>query len=138
MTNSQHKLTVETYSTSDGRETGWCVKDGDDTLADFYGTEEEQKENAHLFATARAASRLDESAWFIELSNNDGTVLAPAHYFGLDERGWTTDHQAAIRFCRKEDAERAIQLLRGFIYTGTNEKAISTEHQWDVGPRKNR
>lgn len=73
------------------------------------------------------------SAWLIELANNDGTVLAPAHYFGLDERGWTTDHQTAIRFCRKEDAERAIQLLRGFIYTGTGEKVIPTEHRWDVG-----
>lgn len=76
-----------------------------------------------------------ESAWLIELANSDGTVLAPAHYFGLDERGWTTDHYSAIRFCRKEDAERAIQLLRGFIYTGSSEKAIATEHSWDSGPR---
>lgn len=44
------KLTAETYSVSN--ETGWCVKDGDDTLADFWGTPQEQKENAHLFAAA--------------------------------------------------------------------------------------
>lgn len=45
--NKQIIFTAEDYAVSNG-ETGWCVKDGDDTLADFYGPD--AKANAEVFA----------------------------------------------------------------------------------------
>lgn len=64
----------------------------------------------------------DETGWLIEIGG-------PAYYGDAreDGLGWTSDHAAAIRFARKEDAERVIQ-LEGFT------EASAVEHIWTPSP----
>ena len=76
-----------------------------------------------------------ESAWLIERVKSDGTVFAPAQYFGYGDQSLTTDHMEAIRFCRKIDADKAIKLLKTHLYCASFEKFAATEHEWDVSPR---
>lgn len=51
-----------------------------------------------------------ETGWLIELTQS--VVLTPTWYGESDEGvlGWTTDNLKAVRFARKEDAERVIEL----------------------------
>lgn len=80
---------------------------------------------------------MNESGWLLERIKRDGTVFAPAEYFGEGSHlHMTTDHMKAVRFSRKEDAERLKAILSDTlpIFTFPKEMA-ATEHQWDVGPR---
>lgn len=42
------KLTAETYIVLNTGEQGWCVKDGDDTVADFYGPDAEMNAKRYI------------------------------------------------------------------------------------------
>jgi hypothetical protein len=48
-------------------------------------------------------------------------------------RIWTTDASRAVRFARKEDAERTRDVLRKYGVAGMLE-AIATEHMWCPPP----
>lgn len=70
----------------------------------------------------REAKRLPETGWLIEFSQRVFTT--PTYYGKTDDGlGQTTDHQKAIRFVRKEDAEAVIEDI------GWTE-ASAIEHQW--------
>lgn len=61
----------------------------------------------------------DYTAWLIEISEGSGPS-----YFQLEyDNDWTTDHDAALHFSRKQDAEKAIA-----YYGWTSAKA--SEHCW--------
>ena len=49
------------------------------------------------------ASAQDEFAWVIE--RGDSQPSAPTYWSGHDDR-WSQDHMDAVRFSRKQDAER--------------------------------
>lgn len=61
-----------------------------------------------------------EVGWLIEIKIN-----GPSYYGEQDDGivGWTSEHSRAIRFARREDAERVIR-LEGFT------EAAAVEHQW--------
>jgi len=73
------------------------------------------------------AQAKDEIAWLVEIKN----PIAPTWLARtLTDEGlleWTTDHQKAIRFCRKEDAEAYISEA-GWL------DAFASEHMW-MAPR---
>lgn len=60
---------------------------------------------------------MDEFAWVIER-----TVVADVVYW-TGGSGWSKDHLAAVRFARKEDADRAASYLIGWTVR-------ITEHGW--------
>ena len=67
-----------------------------------------------------------EIGWLIELKPN---VATSPTWYGENEEGvigWTRDHMLAVRFSRKDDAERIIQ-CEGL--TG----AFACEHAWGGG-----
>ena len=68
----------------------------------------------------RAAQRApDYSAWLIEMPEQFGPL-----YFQLEhDDDWTSDHNKACHFSRKEDAEKAIE-----YYGWTQMNAV--EHMW--------
>ena len=61
-----------------------------------------------------------ESGWLIERRSE-----FPAQYLTvLDEMfDWTTDSTIAVRFSRREDADRMSEIF-------LNENVVITEHQW--------
>jgi hypothetical protein len=65
----------------------------------------------------------DEIAWLIELRGNRPTYWSLA----VDEPGWEADHDKALRFARREDAQAYIDDI-GWT------DAFPTEHMW-LGPR---
>lgn len=61
----------------------------------------------------------DDTAWLIELSEPDG----PRYFqFEFDD-DWTKDHDSAVHFSRRQDAEKAIE-----HYGWTRANAV--EHCW--------
>lgn len=71
----------------------------------------------------------DYFAWLIEINDETGGPK----YFSFaddDEEGpdWLRDHNAALHFCRKADAE---QLIEYFGWT----RAKAVEHMWPANPK---
>lgn len=64
-----------------------------------------------------------ETAWLIERPSDDG----PNYWGSCPEEGvdWTRDHMAAMRFCRRQDAELLIE-----YYGWTDDRIVAVEHQW--------
>lgn len=61
--------------------------------------------------TAESDKARPEFGWVIE--RGDSEVCAPTYWAGPDR--WSQDHMDAIRFCRKQDAERvACRLGQGY------------------------
>ena len=72
---------------------------------------------------------MSEQGWLIEGKNYDGT----ANYWAGWKSGYTfntfsSDSLEAIRFARKEDAERCIRAL--FCYA----EVAAVLHQWEAQP----
>jgi hypothetical protein len=68
----------------------------------------------------------DETAWLIELPEKSG----PKYFQPVWDDDWTPDVNKALRFARKEDAERYIE------HVGWN-RAKAVEHMWcDPAPRR--
>lgn len=66
---------------------------------------------------------IEETGWLIEL--RPSVTSQPTWYGETDEGvlGWTTNNLRAIRFCRKEDAERVI-VCEHFT------EAFASDHMW--------
>lgn len=64
-----------------------------------------------------------EYGWVIELSNTDGI----AYWDGRGGNSWSIDHMDAVRFSRRQDAEKVNQNLVGF--------GAVREHAWGVTPK---
>ena len=58
---------------------------------------------ADLITTLSAQVSALEAAWLIELGSSE--PCAPRYWGGVN--GWTSDHNKAIRYCRKVDAQSA-------------------------------
>lgn len=73
--------------------------------------------------------KTDEVAWLIELKPS--VSATPTYYGQTDEGviGWTSDNLRAVRFSRREDAERVISCE---AYT----EAFACEHMWVASGRK--
>ena len=72
----------------------------------------------------------DDTAWLITNTIAGRDVWWRAH--NECGRTWTTDANDAVRFARKEDAERVIGALRGV--DGFMPDATATEHMWCPPP----
>lgn len=61
-------------------------------------------------------------AWLVEINE---PVSGPLYYQLKDDNDWTVDHDAALHFARKEDAQKIID-----YYGWTRAKPV--EHMWPV------
>jgi hypothetical protein len=69
------------------------------------------------------AQVIDYSAWLIEI--NDSATSSPVYFHFEHDDDWTMDHDKAVHFARKQDAESVIE-----HYGWTRAKAV--EHMWPV------
>ncbi len=75
-----------------------------------------------------------ESGWLIELGSNPPRWWEgrPSALLGVRQADpFTPDAGQAIRFARREDAERAIGWL---VQEGVREGCKATEHMWSMKP----
>lgn len=75
---------------------------------------------ANLFSQVERPKASDYSAWLVEINE---PVSGPLYYQLEDDNDWTMDHDKALHFARKEDAERTIS------YYGWT-RAAAVEHMW--------
>ena len=61
----------------------------------------------------------DRTAWLIEVSEPEG----PEYFQLVDDDNWSSDHDTALQFARKEDAEKYIADV-GWT------RARAVEHMW--------
>lgn len=88
---------------------------------DHYKAAEERHASFYRRPQPIAGDAWEEVAWLIELRGNVPSYFQLAH-----DDDWTADHNKAVRFARREDAEAAIE------YYGWTE-AFASEHIWDDG-----
>ena len=67
-----------------------------------------------------------EYAWLIEANE----MQKPIYWNGA--QGWTREHMAACRFCRKADAERVLVHVVNSSPVTRRTDACVVEHGWDV------
>lgn len=73
-----------------------------------------------------ARGKADRTAWLIEIhagSLTEGEASGPQYFQLAHDDDWTKDHDKALQFARKQDAEAYIAHI-GWTY------ATATEHMW--------
>jgi hypothetical protein len=87
-----------------------------------------ESRSAELARALEEARRDDETTWLIECGD------PPEYYTGHEypSRYWTRNHAQAIRFARKEDAERLS--VSGLIFDDSERRVV--EHQWSDPSRR--
>ncbi len=69
-----------------------------------------------------------ETGWLIELQTNDG-----AKWWTAADPMFTRDSWQAVRFSRREDAERVIGMFRDINDHQFWDEAYATDHMWILG-----